>query len=518
MAGGEGSIDGEAARQGHGLVERAAEIALFTRLLAHGRRGAGSVVVLNGAVATGKTELLNALVEDAAATGAVVLTALGSPAERDEPLALVSQLFRTPPPFSPDDDVAWHLAADAADAATAADHLSTSAVHDLWSALDTLARRVPVVIGVDDLQFADVASLRCLAYFGGRLRASRVLMIITENTGHVGTDAQRAAWHTDLLRQPHCHRMQVSPLSPRGVAELLGDRLRRPVGAVPITRWHHVSGGNPLLLRALIEDHADAAGQPTAPVEPAPAEAAAPVAGTAFGQAYLTCLQRGGPDLLQVARGLAILAESDSYASLHQLVDADGPTVEQALDLLNRTGLLGAGRFRHPAARAAVIAEMSPDERSHLHQQAARLLHVDGAAPRTVAAHLVAAHRPPGPWAFAVLCRAVQETLDDDRHFATACLRLAHLACDDDVQRATVALLRLRIGSPGAEVDTLTAAEHKVAVQAALGGTNREIARILHITVSTVEQHLTRVYRKLGVKGRADLRATFTQFTREDLV
>ena len=40
---------------------------------------------------------------------------------------------------------------------------------------------------------------------------------------------------------------------------------------------------------------------------------------------------------------------------------------------------------------------------------------------------------------------------------------------------------------------------------AALGHTNREISRTLYVTVSTVEQHLTRVYRKLGVKSRADL-------------
>ncbi|MHA6758798.1 helix-turn-helix domain-containing protein [Streptacidiphilus sp. PAMC 29251] len=38
------------------------------------------------------------------------------------------------------------------------------------------------------------------------------------------------------------------------------------------------------------------------------------------------------------------------------------------------------------------------------------------------------------------------------------------------------------------------------------GLTNREIARKLYITVSTVEQHLTRVYRKLGVRRRVDLR------------
>ncbi len=40
---------------------------------------------------------------------------------------------------------------------------------------------------------------------------------------------------------------------------------------------------------------------------------------------------------------------------------------------------------------------------------------------------------------------------------------------------------------------------------AALGDTNRVISRKLGITVSTVEQHLTRVYRKLNVQSRAEL-------------
>jgi DNA-binding NarL/FixJ family response regulator len=38
-----------------------------------------------------------------------------------------------------------------------------------------------------------------------------------------------------------------------------------------------------------------------------------------------------------------------------------------------------------------------------------------------------------------------------------------------------------------------------------LGHTNREIARELFVTVSTVEQHLTRAYRRLHVTNRADL-------------
>jgi len=51
----------------------------------------------------------------------------------------------------------------------------------------------------------------------------------------------------------------------------------------------------------------------------------------------------------------------------------------------------------------------------------------------------------------------------------------------------------------------LSDAERRVAELAALGHTNREISRTLYITVSTVEQHLTRVYRKLGVTKRTDL-------------
>jgi DNA-binding CsgD family transcriptional regulator len=51
----------------------------------------------------------------------------------------------------------------------------------------------------------------------------------------------------------------------------------------------------------------------------------------------------------------------------------------------------------------------------------------------------------------------------------------------------------------------LSEAELRVAQQAALGQTNRQIGGSLFITVSTVEQHLTRVYRKLGISGRSEL-------------
>ncbi|MEU8279770.1 helix-turn-helix transcriptional regulator, partial [Microbispora bryophytorum] len=54
-------------------------------------------------------------------------------------------------------------------------------------------------------------------------------------------------------------------------------------------------------------------------------------------------------------------------------------------------------------------------------------------------------------------------------------------------------------------LNSLSDAERRVAALAAQGSTNRQIANKLFVTVSTVEQHLTKVYRKLNVTRRADL-------------
>jgi RNA polymerase sigma factor (sigma-70 family) len=63
----------------------------------------------------------------------------------------------------------------------------------------------------------------------------------------------------------------------------------------------------------------------------------------------------------------------------------------------------------------------------------------------------------------------------------------------------------MRPSAVTAELHTLSRAEHRVAQLAQEGLTNREIAEQLGVTPSTVEQHLTRIYRKLGLRGRAGL-------------
>jgi DNA-binding CsgD family transcriptional regulator len=60
-------------------------------------------------------------------------------------------------------------------------------------------------------------------------------------------------------------------------------------------------------------------------------------------------------------------------------------------------------------------------------------------------------------------------------------------------------------------LEALTPAEHRVALLAAQGLSNREIAQQLYVTRRTVETHLTHVFQKLGLSTRADLPPAFAE-------
>ena len=58
--------------------------------------------------------------------------------------------------------------------------------------------------------------------------------------------------------------------------------------------------------------------------------------------------------------------------------------------------------------------------------------------------------------------------------------------------------------------DSLTASERRIAELASGGRSNRDIAQDLFVSPKTVENHLGRVYMKLGIKGRRELAAALT--------
>jgi DNA-binding CsgD family transcriptional regulator len=72
------------------------------------------------------------------------------------------------------------------------------------------------------------------------------------------------------------------------------------------------------------------------------------------------------------------------------------------------------------------------------------------------------------------------------------------------LERATAELARTGHREAGA---SFTPTERQVAELVAGGRTNREVAEALFMSPHTVEAHLTRIYRSLGVRGRTELAA-----------
>jgi DNA-binding CsgD family transcriptional regulator len=69
--------------------------------------------------------------------------------------------------------------------------------------------------------------------------------------------------------------------------------------------------------------------------------------------------------------------------------------------------------------------------------------------------------------------------------------------------RVRAELARVKVGLH--PTDDLTASEQRVAELAASGMTNRQVATVLSISPKTVESNLMRIYRKLGIRSRAEL-------------
>ena len=77
-------------------------------------------------------------------------------------------------------------------------------------------------------------------------------------------------------------------------------------------------------------------------------------------------------------------------------------------------------------------------------------------------------------------------------------------------ERAAEELRRIPIRR-AASKDELTATEEQVAMLAAAGRTNREVAQALHMSPKTVEANLGRIYDKLGIRSRAELGARMVE-------
>src|SRR5215207_4427080 len=284
------------------LVERRRELDLLWDAFADSTGGRGRLVLISGGLASGRTELLHAFSEQVTEHGGLLLTATAGRAEQGLRMGVVSQLCHGPhvPPELLDRVSLLTGGSNTGEPdAAAARQADARSAHALCAMLLELAERRPVVIAVDDVQFADSASLEMLRYLRCRMRSAKLLMVLTEwERPHLTRPPLRA----EVTRQPH-RRITLGPLSVAGVAELISRRLDTDSGARLARGCYALGGGNPFLTNALIEDQA------RRPAPPSPGGVDMPTVGAAFREAVLDCLHRWDPEFMRVAGGTAVLGE-----------------------------------------------------------------------------------------------------------------------------------------------------------------------------------------------------------------
>ena len=447
------------------LVARTEELALLTRLATEAKHGSGSVALVAGPVASGKSALLSALCDEAVGAGVTVLRAIETEAGHRVPLGVVEQLLQQAPLDAERSAQARRLLEAATRAALPCGehsepqdgtrHLAASFVQALSAVFFELSATAPLLICVDDVHQADSYSLQWLLHLIRRIGAARIAVVLAERTARKHPDP---AFRTELLRQPHCHRVQLGPLSHDGVVQLLGTRLDAELAAELAPSVDALTGGNPLLVHALLEDL-----RATARLS-SEQRMIGLGAGYCFSQAIVSCLHRSEPAALSVARGIAVLGDDSSPDLLGRLLGHSSSTVESVICGLEWTGLFAHGRFGHPAVRTAVLRDADPADLSRLRQHAALALYTQGAPERAIAGQLLASDEPGEAWSTKVLCDVARQTLlEDDADLARRYVEHALRGCADPRERAKVLVLQAGVewqvqGDATRQLPPLTAA------------------------------------------------------------
>lgn len=389
------------------LLEREAELDLIAGAVAAAGEGRGSVVMLSGPAGIGKTAVLAEALPNPAVRQ---LHARAGELERDLALGVARQLFE-PALEAPSDRAALLVgtgpAAEALEGRAGALEGDQSAIlHGLHRLVANLAATGPLVLKVDDVQWADAASLRFLAFHARRVRALPVVLLLARRSGEAATDAAALRAITELPEaQERTLKTLSAPAASEVVRQLADGADERFCGAC-----HAASGGNPFVLRELVRSLqergvvADAGGAARVG-EVGPANVARWVLGR---------LARLPEIATELARAVAVLGEDAELGRAARLIGRPVHEAEAALDALVDSDLLAAGRpldFVHPVVRAAVRESMPPGSRSRAHRAAARLLRDEGAQPGRVATHLLAAEPGGEPWVVDALLEAAQVAL-----------------------------------------------------------------------------------------------------------
>lgn len=411
-----------------GIRGRAAEIAVLGDAVDRVVSGRPAVVLIEGEAGIGKTRLLAGVLEDARGRGMQVAAGRAEELERTRPFGLVAAAFGCVR-SSPDPRraaIAALLATRGGDrgpiTVTSDPGLRFRAVDAFADLAEELALAGPLVIGVDDLQWADPSSLLTLAAVSRRLAYLPVALIGCLRPSPRIPELDRLA---GLLLDAGGRILAVRGLTERAVAELVAEA----VAAVPgpgLLAGISGAAGNPLFVTELLGALAQEGAIETAGGRAEVAEVTLPPT------LRLTILRRLSflsEDTLQALRAASILGSSFTVTELS--VTMARPALE--LSVVLAEGIAGRVleeygaviRFRHDLIRDAIYEDLPLSVRRGLHREAGQRLAQTGAPALQVAEQLARGAGQGDAEAIGWLTRAAREAAARSPDIAASLLERA---------------------------------------------------------------------------------------------
>ncbi|MDQ4130188.1 MAG: AAA family ATPase, partial [Actinomycetota bacterium] len=379
-----------------GLVGRESELAVVDRLLDAVDAGTGpGILQVLGEPGIGKSRLLAELGARARQRRHLVLSGRSAEFERDVPFgvfvaALDDHLASLGAADLDGLDPQWYaelatafpafvpLAGDRPVGIQAERYRTYRAVRAL---LHRLGQDRPLVVILDDLQWADAASVELLGHLAVHHLRAAVLLAVAFRPAQAPTALARIL--TDAAREGSSTCLSLSPLSRAQAAELVGGALP-PAAAEQL---YDESGGNPFYLEQLLR--ARTLARPAEVVDLSPAAVPAGVAAALA--AELASLPAPARTLLEGAAVAGDPLDPDLAALAGELEDQEAAAALDELvtrDVLRPTSVPRRLRFRHPILRRAVYESSGTGWRARAHRRVTEELRRRGAAPAALASHV----------------------------------------------------------------------------------------------------------------------------------
>jgi transcriptional regulator with XRE-family HTH domain/tetratricopeptide (TPR) repeat protein len=256
----------------------------------------------------------------------------------------------------------------------------------LIDAVATAAR--PLLLAVDDLHWADPATLAFLHHLARHARARPLLLLYAYRGEEAATDAGLATLIQNLRREPAALHLPLHRLSTDDTATLLAALADPTLPAPALGPWlHRETDGNPFFLVSILHSLREGGLLPTEgpaawQVEPAQLTGAGPALTVpeALREAVRLRLGRLSPPARSLLDIVAVLGRRFDVATLQAVTGDDEAGLLDRLDDLVRRRLLddeGDGRhldFCHDKIREVVYSDLASPRRALLHRQVAATL------------------------------------------------------------------------------------------------------------------------------------------------